>query len=107
MREVLGAMAPSGAGDGDAFAVGQPVTERVGARSDRGASAQGAFDRGPIDSTVAQKVVNQVAHGVAGMQGTWPSWLEAEDACGGRSAMVVPTATSSSGTFSRAYQFRE
>src|SRR5579864_2097176 len=36
---------PSGAGDGDAFSVGKPVNERVGARSNRGAGEQGAFDR--------------------------------------------------------------
>src|SRR6266849_4015650 len=33
-------------GDGDAFAVGKPGVERVGARSDRGACAQCAADRG-------------------------------------------------------------
>jgi len=47
VREAFGAMPQSGGtGDGDAFAVGKPVTERVGARSHRGAGAPGAFDRG-------------------------------------------------------------
>jgi hypothetical protein len=48
LREVFGAMPaqPGGAGDGDAFAVGKSVNERVGARSHRGAGFEGAFDRG-------------------------------------------------------------
>ena len=33
-------------GDRNAFAVGEPCVERVGARSDRGACAQRALDRG-------------------------------------------------------------
>jgi hypothetical protein len=36
---------PDRAGNGDALAVGEPVVERTGARSDRGACAQGALDR--------------------------------------------------------------
>src|SRR5579864_4576965 len=47
LREVFGAMPHSrvALGDGDAFSVGKPVNERVGARSNRGAGEQGAFDR--------------------------------------------------------------
>ena len=48
MKEVFGgdAAEPDRVGDGDAFAVGEPGVERVGTRSDRGACAQRAFDRG-------------------------------------------------------------
>ena len=48
MKEVFGknAAEPDGVGDGDAFAVGEPGVERVGARSNRGACAQRALDRG-------------------------------------------------------------
>ena len=37
---------PDCVGNGNAFAMGEPGTERVGARSDRGACAQCAADRG-------------------------------------------------------------
>ena len=37
---------PDRAGDGDAFALGESTAERVGARSNRGACAQRAVDRG-------------------------------------------------------------
>ena len=37
---------PDRVGNGDAFALGEPVIERVGARSNRGACPQRALDRG-------------------------------------------------------------
>ena len=48
MKEVFGrdAAQPDCVGDGNAFAVGEPGVERVGTRSDRGACAQRAPDRG-------------------------------------------------------------
>src|SRR6266699_3730848 len=46
MRAVFGEMPRSRIiRDRDAFTLGEPVVERVGARSDRGACAQSAFDR--------------------------------------------------------------
>src|SRR6266702_2178790 len=47
MREVFGEMPRSRIAfeDQDAFTLGEPVVERIEARSDRGACAQSAFDR--------------------------------------------------------------
>ena len=47
MKEIFGGMPrrPDRCGNGNAFAVGEPVVERVGARGDRGACAQRALDR--------------------------------------------------------------
>src|SRR6202521_6154527 len=44
---------PDRAGNGDAFTMGEPVVERVGTRSDRGACAERALDRGELAGTKA------------------------------------------------------
>src|SRR6202040_3164623 len=54
---------PDRAGDGDAFAVGEPVVERTRARSDRGACAQRAFDWGEPEERRPHGCANAGASG--------------------------------------------